>query len=216
MDESRKDQMGRRYLDLRTEGRKGHEAEALVNEEFGTNLTGATIRGYASQLKRMGRYPGAPERPKELIVCVDEVSEPPREIVVPIEKASAPPEKRTITVRTPELEAPSTAEALSSTPGELPELDERMRQIAREVFREMLGEATVPITEDIPPEPRTLKGSGKGRRQDREYVKATITVDRNLWALFETERKRLRVSVARMAEILLWRALGRPKLSFEE
>lgn len=105
---------------------------------------------------------------------------------------------------------------LSAEPGDGSDFEARMRAKAREVFREMQNEMIVPTTiEDIPPEPATVRGV-KGRRQDRDYQKVTLTIDRALWELFEAERKGLSVSAARMMDTILWRYFGRPKLSFEK
>lgn len=96
----------------------------------------------------------------------------------------------------------------------------RMRSIAREVVEEAIQNMrnippAMDETTDMPPEPQTIKGMGKGRREDRAYVKVSVTMDKNLWKLFEAERKKLKVSTGRMMDILLWRAFNRPKLSFE-
>jgi len=74
----------------------------------------------------------------------------------------------------------------------------------------------VPISEDFPPEPRIITGAGKGRRETRKYARISLTVDANLWKLVQADMERLKVSAGRMVDILLWRAYGKPKLSFEE
>jgi|GEM_PF-784400 len=96
-----------------------------------------------------------------------------------------------------------------------PEMEAAVRRIAKEVAEEivntMLTIHTKPITGDLPPEPKTT-----GKSQDRKYARITLTIDKALWSLFEKERVRLGItSRGRMADILLWRALGKPKLSFE-
>ena len=70
-------------------------------------------------------------------------------------------------------------------------------------------------TEDAPPEPEVIKGAGKGRRENRDYVKVSVTIDRVLWDKFTEERDRMKVSSGRLMDIILWRAFGRPPLSYE-
>jgi hypothetical protein len=98
-------------------------------------------------------------------------------------------------------------------------LDNRIRQIAREVFKEMIDNmqnipAVMNIT-DTPPEPKVIKGEGRGRREDRDYIKVSATIDKTLWELFKAERDRLKVSTGRMMDIILWRVFGKPRLSYE-
>jgi len=97
-----------------------------------------------------------------------------------------------------------------------PVTEDRMREIAREVCREMLNSMNVPTTpdlgEDTPPLPENITG----RKQNREYERVTITVDKVLWRKFKAERARLNVSTGRLLDILLWRSLGKPRLSYEE
>ena len=71
-------------------------------------------------------------------------------------------------------------------------------------------------TEDVPPEPETLKKAGKGRKENRDYVKASVTIDRVLWDFLVDERDRRKVSTGRALDIILWRYYGKPKLSFEQ
>jgi hypothetical protein len=40
-------------------------------------------------------------------------------------------------------------------------------------------------------------------------------IDTNLAAAFEAERRRLQLSASELLEIILWRALGRPPLSYQ-
>ena len=46
VNQEKKDRMGRMYNDLRAAGKTGPEATALINEEFKTNMTYSTVRGY--------------------------------------------------------------------------------------------------------------------------------------------------------------------------
>ena len=97
-----------------------------------------------------------------------------------------------------------------------PELREEMEQIARRVFEEMI-ESLRPqaiAAEDLPPEPQSVKGR-PGRRQDRDYEKVTVTIDRLLWERFCQERDHLGVSSSRMMDVVLWQRYGKPRLSFE-
>jgi hypothetical protein len=73
-----------------------------------------------------------------------------------------------------------------------------------------------PISDDFPPEPRVISGAGKGRRETRKYARISLTIDQNLWDLVQRDMERMKVSAGRMIDILLWRAYGKPRLSFEE
>lgn len=104
------------------------------------------------------------------------------------------------------------------------EQDEHIRRIAAQVFEELFPLRMNGRTEtdggadadlDEPPEVETLRGLGPGRRCQREYQKFTITLDQELWKRLVVFRDRRKVKTARACEILLWRALGRPKLSYE-
>jgi len=89
--------------------------------------------------------------------------------------------------------------------------EDRVREIVRAEIRNVMNiQAAEPETEDMPPQPTRT-----GRGENRQYVKISLTLDKNLWDLFQLERDRLRVSSGRMLDILLWRALGKPRLSFE-
>jgi hypothetical protein len=100
---------------------------------------------------------------------------------------------------------------------------ESMKTVITEVIDERFTAMTPPpvppeppIGEDFPPEPRTIVGAGKGRRETRKYERISLTIDSNLWKLVQTDMEKLRVSAGRMIDVLLWRVYGRPKLSFEE
>jgi len=100
------------------------------------------------------------------------------------------------------------------------EIDERIRAVAREVFQEMIHdmeiERSVSIeSDDVPPEPEVIRGEGKGRRENRDYAKVSLTIDKVLWDKFTKERDRMKVSSGRLMDIILWRAFGRPPLSYE-
>jgi len=108
------------------------------------------------------------------------------------------------------------------------DIDKRMRAIAREVTENMLNEMNVrheqhmmnvsrEITgEDLPPEPEYLKGK-KGRRQNRDYERLTVGINKNLARLFKADMAHMKVSSAsRMMDIILWRYYGRPELAFKD
>jgi hypothetical protein len=101
------------------------------------------------------------------------------------------------------------------------EIDERIKAVARQVFQEMFYGMRDEMNamadmQDVPPEPQVITGEGKGRRENRRYTKASVTVDKVLWNLFVTERDKLRVSTGRLMDIILWRHFGKPKLSYEK
>ena len=100
------------------------------------------------------------------------------------------------------------------------ELDDRMRAVAREVFEEMLHNMRnerniITDSEDVPAEPETLKREGKGRRENRDYQKVSVTIDTVLWDKIMQEKDRMRVSTGRAIDIILWRYFGKPPLSFQ-
>lgn len=65
------------------------------------------------------------------------------------------------------------------------------------------------------PESPTIKGEGQGRRQEREYDRVSITVDKVLWRLFREEQQRLKIPAPRLLDSILWHRYGQPRLSFE-
>ena len=96
--------------------------------------------------------------------------------------------------------------------------EEKMRQIAREVYQESghnIPNGPLVFNHDAPPEPQTLKGA-RGRKEDRQIKKISATIDEVLWGLFEVERKRRGLSTGRLLDIILWQWYGKPKLSYGE
>jgi hypothetical protein len=98
-------------------------------------------------------------------------------------------------------------------------LDNRMRIVAREVFDEMLhnmptGRNIIQEAEE-PPEPETVKGAGKGRRENRDYQKVSITIDTVLWDKIIQERDRMKASTGRAIDAILWRCCNKPLLSYQ-
>ena len=69
---------------------------------------------------------------------------------------------------------------------------------------------------ETPPESKTVKGSGRGRKETRDYVKITPTVDRVLFNLFDANAKKLKISHGKLLDIVLWHWYEKPKLSYEE
>lgn len=105
------------------------------------------------------------------------------------------------------------------------DISERMKlalkALAREVFEQMISTVTNVKTglhatsEDLPPEPVELTGTGRGgRRQVREYGKLSATVDNVLFELFRTECKERGLSAGRMLDAILWNHYNRPDLSY--
>lgn len=186
----RSSEMGKRYNELRAQGKTSRDAAKEVNSDFKTNLSDVTIRTYGAQYKKkFGEIPHCSE-PAER--NDDKISEP--------RKAG---------------ESPAPLPCIS-----LSEIDERIRAVSREVFEEFIHnmgieKKTIMETEDAPPEPEVIKGEGKGRRENRDYVKVSVTIDKVLWEKFTEERDRMRVSSGRLMDIILWRAFGRPSLSYE-
>ena len=78
----------------------------------------------------------------------------------------------------------------------------------------MYGESiTLDGIEEIPPEPRTVKGI-KGRREDRVYKRYTAGIDVKLVPLFEQEMKKKGLSCGKLLDIILWNRYGKPNLSY--
>jgi hypothetical protein len=69
---------------------------------------------------------------------------------------------------------------------------------------------------ETPPESQTIKGSGRGRKERRDYVKITPTMDRVLFNLFDTEAKKKKLSHGKLLDVILWHWYEKPKLSYEE
>jgi hypothetical protein len=68
---------------------------------------------------------------------------------------------------------------------------------------------------EMPPESITIKGGGRGRKETRDYVKITPTVDRVLFDLFDADAKKRKISQGKMLDIILWNWYEKPKLSYE-
>jgi hypothetical protein len=103
-------------------------------------------------------------------------------------------------------------------------LEQRMEEVARNVFHLMMNEIQVQNMmygksfdldgiEEIPPEPKTVKGI-KGRREDRVYKRYTAGIDVVLVPLFEQEMKAKGLSCGKLLDIILWNRYGKPNLSY--
>lgn len=68
----------------------------------------------------------------------------------------------------------------------------------------------------LSPEPPSVTGKGKGRRYQRKYVKVSITIDEELWTLFQHEQRKVQTTAPRLMDSILWSHFGHPKLSFEK
>lgn len=71
-----------------------------------------------------------------------------------------------------------------------------------------------PTEFELVPEPETVTGGAKGRRQDRKYEKISVTVDKNLWKIFRQKQKKLSCSGPRLMDSILWNFFGKPELSY--
>ncbi len=69
---------------------------------------------------------------------------------------------------------------------------------------------------EMPPESKTIKGSGRGRKERRDYVKITPTMDRVLFNLFDAEAKKQKLSHGKLLDVILWHWYQKPKLSYEQ
>ncbi len=184
-------QIGVRYNTLRSEGKTRQEAVEMINAEFKTSLGFGSVSTYASQAKKLSESKDSHAEPEQ--------------------------GKRAQKLKPPDHREPEHVSLSEQIPTQL---DDRIRNVAREVFREMIDElkntATAINESDFPAEPQVVKGKGKGRRENRRYMKISLTVDETLWKLFAAEKDRLRVSSGRLMDAILWRHYGRPRLSYQE
>jgi|GEM_PF-2807275 len=97
-----------------------------------------------------------------------------------------------------------------------PDIIAALRTIAREEFQSMLANHTTPaqLEEDRPPV--TPRIAGTRRYQGDRVNLPGLRIDKVLFERFENERRRLEVSASELMQRILWRAFGRPRLSFEE
>ncbi|MFC1834283.1 hypothetical protein ACFL2Q_06055 [Thermodesulfobacteriota bacterium] len=97
-----------------------------------------------------------------------------------------------------------------------PDVATHFKEIAREVFKEMSQSQAGQIVTNVhrteePPLPERT-----GHRENREYDKLFVTVDRILFKLFKKEARRRGVSNSRLVDIILWNYFGKPTLSFQD
>ena len=108
------------------------------------------------------------------------------------------------------LEPPSTAEQLTR--------DDIEKIVENYLNKRLAGYehnlTNEPTEFELVPEPETVTGGPKGRRQDRKYEKISLTVDRNLWKIFREKQKNLNCSAPRLMDSILWHFFGKPELSY--
>lgn len=197
-----------RYNELVAGGMTGKEAAKAVQEEFRNSATLHTTQDCGS---RATAKPESREKHQER-------SDPSerREVGEFMEREET---DEPVAVEYSEHDDRSYQEGHSSRPLEISE--DRMREIAREVFEEMhksIGEPRGSMREggEWPEEPKAIDR----RRQARKYLKISVTVDKALWELFEAERNNLessgrKVSSGRLLDRILWLYYGKPALSYE-
>ena len=100
------------------------------------------------------------------------------------------------------------------------EMEKRIRIIAKEVFREMIDaydvKTLMPADEDMPPEPSTITGEGRGRKENRQYERITVTIDEKLADLFKQEMKARNLSAGRLMDVILWNRYNKPLLTYQK
>jgi hypothetical protein len=98
----------------------------------------------------------------------------------------------------------------------------RVKAVAREVFQEMFDDYKpivkhVPIEgEETPPEPRTIRKHGKGRKENRKYKRLTVAIDVNLAERFEAEMRSRNLSAGKLMDVILWNRYGKIPLSYHD
>jgi len=198
-----------RYNELVAGGMTGKEAAKAVQEEFRSSATLHTTQDCGSRAKAK---PESREKHEER----SDLSER-QELGEFMDREEK--DETTSVMEPSEHDDRSYPEGHSSRPLEISE--DRMREIAREVFEEMhksVGEPRGSMREsgEWPQEPKAIDR----RRQARKYLKISVTVDKALWELFEAERNNLessggKVSSGRLLDRILWLYYGKPALSYE-
>ena len=93
------------------------------------------------------------------------------------------------------------------------DLEQRMREIAREVCQEILQSTPhAPVM----PRPEIVAASGRGRKENRKYERITAAIDTVVYDCFKAEREQLNLSTGKLLDLILWERYGKPKLSFEK
>jgi len=97
--------------------------------------------------------------------------------------------------------------------------ENRVREIVREEMQSLMNlqnvQPVMPGEEEAPPESKTIKGQGKGRKEPRDYERVTLTLDKELARLFKQEQKRHGISAGKLFDRILWHRYGKPKLSYQ-
>jgi hypothetical protein len=129
---------------------------------------------------------------------------------------------RDILINDPDLKALQSSDNAQNVDLPTSVLDYMTRQdtakMIEEALSNRLSELSMPKhyeQNELVPEPTTIIGGSKGRRMNRRYVKKTITIDKNLWLLFEKEVNELNIPVSRLIDTILWLRYDKPKLTVE-
>lgn len=69
---------------------------------------------------------------------------------------------------------------------------------------------------ESPPLPKTTKGQGQGRKENRKYAMITPTIDIVLRDLFIKETKKRNISQGKLMDQILWHWFQKPKLSYDD
>lgn len=95
--------------------------------------------------------------------------------------------------------------------------EQRVRELIREELS-MLNDSVIPDTDHyiLCPESETVRGESRGNRKKRDYMRFTSTIDVALWDLLRKEQKKLKTTMPRLLDSILWHRYGKPKLSFEK
>lgn len=113
---------------------------------------------------------------------------------------------------------------LSALHSESPTSPEQLtRDDIEEIFEDLFNKKLAGYEHNLPnepteielvPEPETVTGGAKGRRQDRKYEKISLTVDKNLWNIFRQKQNKLKCTGPRLLDSILWNFFGKPELSY--
>jgi len=98
---------------------------------------------------------------------------------------------------------------------ELSLIIDSLPELIRKEFKTMLPEASFSdLAQDSPPT-RPKKSKGRGYAGEKRVMPG-CNVDKVIFDLFENFRRRQGLSASAAMELLLWQALGKPKLSYQE
>lgn len=180
-------EIGKRIHELKEEGKDWKTIYPIIRKETGKDLAESTIRALETKWKQSLRDEHA-ERSSH--------------------KTSLPAERAEEKAFTKRLQA-------------MPEdWKTEMESIAKRVMENMLNAHNVHTIkredEEIPPEPTTVKGEGKGRKENRDYERITVAIDTELAALFKQEMSDKGLSSGKLLDRILWNRYGKPKLSYQD